>query len=322
MRSFLGLVLVTWCGAAAMAHAQETGDSAPAPVPPAAPSPRPPAAGPSRAPLPVTSKPRVASSPPSPPPGPPPPSAGPVGPEPPPGEVEPPVPPPYPEPVPSEPPPPPTYRPLGRPEPEIEAGDWDPWAHPIPDAYDHRGFYLRLSIGFGGGAIGGNNHVEPGVDKVTLTGLGLGTSIAVGGAIADNLILDADFFHTSIFDPSVNVDGHHLGRASNLDRDLGIGQDLQLVCFGIGATYYIMPVNLYLAASIGLGRVVFEDVNGARAGSDLGIAGNLMVGKEWWVAPDWGIGIAGQLMLIGVRDEVLGRVGGIAFNVMFSATYN
>jgi hypothetical protein len=174
----------------------------------------------------------------------------------------------------------------------------------------------------GAGGLGGNNHVERGVDRVSLTGFSLSTSVALGGAIADNLILDADFFEASIFDPAVRLDGHYIGHSNAVYRDLGIGDDQQLECFGFGLTYYIMPANVYLVGSLGLGRVVFQDVSGVRAGSYLGPAGNFMVGKEWWVAPDWGIGIGAQLILLSVHDEVLGRVGAAAVNAMFSATYN
>jgi hypothetical protein len=47
-----------------------------------------------------------------------------------------------------------------------------------------------------------------------------------------------------------------------------------------------------------------------------------MVGKEWSVGSDWGIGIAGQLIVLATHDDILGGLHGAIFNVMFSATYN
>jgi hypothetical protein len=191
--------------------------------------------------------------------------------------------------------------------------------------HDHDGFFMRLALGFGGGSVWGNQHVLPDVEKVTLTGLGFGSELAVGGAITNNLMLNADLFQTSLFNPSVHKDGQHLGSASDLPRlgsDLGVGEDVTLAGFGIGVTYYFMPVNVYLAGSAGIGQVVFEDFNGSRAGSDFGFAGNVMLGKEWWVGPDWGIGVAGQLIIIVAHDETLGPLDGTVFNLMFSATYN
>ena len=67
---------------------------------------------------------------------------------------------------------------------------------------------------------------------------------------------------------------------------------------------------------------MFEDEDGDRDGSDAGFVGNVIAGKEWWVGEDWGIGLAAQLVGIVAEDEVLGDVGGLAVNVLFSATYN
>ena len=246
-----------------------------------------------------------------------PPAAGPQQPPPPPPPVYPNAPPPGEQPL------PPRYQPLGaKAEPDVERGDWDPWEHPSPGAYSHDGFYLRLAIGFGGAGLAGHNHVRSDVDETRLSGFGFGTSIGIGGALAENVILNADLFHATIFDPSVRVDGHHVGDANDVGGELGIGEDVDLVGLGIGVTYYIMPANVYLAGSAGFGQAVFTGHRGDRAGSDIGIAGNLMVGKEWWVGNDWGLGIAGQAILLGAHDDILGRINGFALNVMFSATYN
>jgi hypothetical protein len=225
--------------------------------------------------------------------------------------------------MPGEPPPPPQYQQLGgQPEPEVEKGDWDPWDHPTADTHNHDGFYLRLAIGFGGTLMSTHDHVLDNVGNIDTSGWGFGTSIGIGGALTDNLILNADLFQATTFNPSVDVDGHHVGRASRVGTDLGIGEDMEIAGLGIGVTYYIMPANVYLAGSIGFGQAIFEANSGDRAGSDIGVAGNLMVGKEWWVGRDWGIGVAGQMILLTAHDDIVGRVRAMALNVMFSATYS
>src|SRR4029079_14699548 len=97
-------------------------------------------------------------------------------------------------------------------------------------------------------------------------------------------------------DPDVEIDGRDLGDAEDLDRELGIGDDAQLVGIGIGLTYYIMPVNVYVSGAVGIGQIVFENYHGDREGSDIGFASDVIVGKEWWVGDDWGLGVAGQFM--------------------------
>jgi hypothetical protein len=48
-----------------------------------------------------------------------------------------------------------------------------------------------------------------------------------------------------------------------------------------------------------------------------------MVGKEWWVSDDWGLGVAAQLLLGSAKDpysDAHWTSRGVA--VMFSSTYN
>ncbi|HEX3698627.1 MAG TPA: hypothetical protein VH374_24865 [Polyangia bacterium] len=57
-------------------------------------------------------------------------------------------------------------------------------------------------------------------------------------------------------------------------------------------------------------------------------------GKEWWVSDNWGLGLAGQVVLGSIKDsKILSGVGAdapvsnaswtvAAFNVLFSASFN
>ncbi len=296
-------------GATGMASAQQ---GAPPPAQPA-PAPSPPAAQPQ----PATPQPQPQPTPGSPTaPAEPPPEVGTTPPPPPPPTY------PAPEAPAQEQPPAPRYEPLGRPEPEIQEGDWDPWEHATPDKHRHDGFYLRLSIGIGGARIGGDDHILTGIDEVVIDSVGLATSIGIGGALTDNFILNADLFQTMLFNPSIEIDDDDVGDADDLDFDVGVGDDAEIGGIGIGVTWYIMPVNIYLAGSVGIGQAVFEDGRGDREGSDVGIVFDAMVGKEWWVGTEWGLGVAGQFIYLRAEDDIFGDVNGIALNAMFSATYN
>jgi hypothetical protein len=249
----------------------------------------------------------------------------PAAPQPAPGQpsAPPPPPPEYATPAPAtEPAPAPQYKPLGgKPEPEIEKGDWDPWEHVGDAKHHHDGFMLRLAIGLGFGGVGGDQQILTG-KEVALSGIGLNFGVGIGGALTENLVLNADLFQATLFNPEVEIDGEDAGRADELKDDLGVGEDSELTGIGIGVTYYLMPANVYFAGSVGIGKVIFVDRSGDRGGSDVGFATNLMIGKEWWVGVDWGIGVAGQLIIIAAKDDILGNVGGLGFGLMFSATYN
>ena len=62
--------------------------------------------------------------------------------------------------------------------------------------------------------------------------------------------------------------------------------------------------NLYLSATFGLAGFTANDDGGFKVdSSSSGTAFELMVGKEWWVSRDWGLGIAGELMTASLKDK-------------------
>jgi hypothetical protein len=146
------------------------------------------------------------------------------------------------------------------------------------------------------------------------TGLGLGLGLSVGGSLMENLALHADFHTTLVANPQQRA----FGRKSDLDADL------VMESMGLGLTYHFMPVNIFVSGSAGIGVLVFEqDADGASKDTSAGLTLSAMLGKEWWVGHDWGIGVAGQIFYLRVKDYVDDkRIDALAFNVLFSATYN
>ena len=203
------------------------------------------------------------------------------------------------------PPPPPMYQPLGgAPEPSVEEGSWNPWDHPAPGRYSHDGFFLRLTLGFGAGSVGNSD--------VRWSGPSMGMGMAIGGSIVENLALHADFQNTLILSPTQDIDG----------VESTFEGDLQLSSLGIGATYYFMPIDLFLSAALGLGMTSFENNAGQQYDTGAGLTLNVLVGKEWWVGSEWGIGVAAQLLAMSVKDRIDGRLTSGALNLLFTATYN
>jgi len=177
--------------------------------------------------------------------------------------------------------------------------------------HTHDGFLLRLSLGFGYE----NLSVEDGIGTSTdVGGFGAGTSIGIGGIVADNLAINADLFGAAVVSPNVEQNGVELGEADDTS--------VSLSGIGVGATYYIMPVNVYVALSLGFAATSIT-IDGSKFESDSGFAMNAMVGKEFWVGDEWGIGVAAQFIYCNVPttsdDADASFVSG---NVMFTATFN
>lgn len=88
------------------------------------------------------------------------------------------------------------------------------------------------------------------------------------------------------------------------------GDSVAAYGFGGGATYYLMPHNLFWSASWGMSGS-YDDT------SVVGWGAAHLVGKEWWVSSNWSLGVAGQFLYADHGDEEAASLG-----VLFSATYN
>jgi hypothetical protein len=175
----------------------------------------------------------------------------------------------------------------------------------------HDGFFLRLSLGMGYE----NFHLNSGRgDLFNIGGFGYGSSLAIGGCVVPNLALHADFFGSGVFDPHFEQNGVDLGELTD-------GQTTQNAV-GFGATYYFMPLNLYVGLSLGVGFVRIDHPD-LTIEPDPGFAMNAMVGKEFWVGNDWGIGVAAQFIYNHIPTEnSQANSEWTSFNILFSATYN
>lgn len=222
--------------------------------------------------------------------------------------------------------PPANYAPAPPPA-QVGVGGSAQWQTPSPGAgfvpstvgvEEHDGFFLRLALGFGGAFW--NEAGTPGsgfTGDLEISGPSSGVDISIGAVVTDNLALHLSLFGMSVLEPDVTVDGEVLGTAKN-SALAGSG-------IGVGVTYYLMPANVYISGALGIGAARFTFNTGTSdetaAQTDNGYALNLMVGKEWWVSDQWGLGIAAQLVHVNVPDADT-RLVGTGFQLMFSATCN
>lgn len=206
------------------------------------------------------------------------------------------------------PPPPPGYYP-----PPRRYGYGRPVVYQAP-VYQHDGFYLHMTIGAGYTSLTANTAG----DKATISGGGLALGIAAGGAIAPNLILFGTLYDNMISDPDISYNGVPNGQQ--------FGTDVHLIGLGIGLAYYLMPVNVYFSAAVSATWMRLDDnyYDETYLETDTGLGFQGQVGKEWWVWPGWGMGVAAQLTLASMKsaDFQDTRWTGASFSILFSATYN
>jgi hypothetical protein len=198
-------------------------------------------------------------------------------------------------------PPPGYYRPAPRhAAPSYYAGD-----------QQHDGLFVRGTVGMGYlTASESSNGVS-----YTYSGFGLTLSGAIGGTIAPNLVLFGEILGTSVVQADLSETGYQ--GAS--------GYDLTMFGFGPGMAYYVEPINLYFSGTLAFTKISFTDSNSQYLASDtsLGVGISFMVGKEWWVGRDLGVGIAGQAHVASMNHPDAGtRMTAAAFSLLFSASFN
>src|SRR4029079_5532604 len=138
----------------------------------------------------------------------------------------------------------------------------------------------------------------------------------LGGALTKNLVLFGELVATEATDAEVSQNGVAMGRA---------GGAANLTGFGVGVAYYIDSANVYFLASIGLMMFELDDTSNFNIyRSEDGIGFHGIVGKEWWVSQNWGLGIAGEFVGASLKDKTDASVTwtGTSFSLLFSTTYN
>jgi hypothetical protein len=185
------------------------------------------------------------------------------------------------------------------------------WAGPR----DHDGgFFLRMSAGLGGASSEINNLQGPLVTDLKFSGAAGDWNFAIGGVVSRNLALHGTFWGWTLTDPEVTLNGTVFpGQGS-----------FNMSAFGVGITYYFMPVNIYISPSLGVG-VLSVDGGGASGSSDAGFALDVTLGKEWWIGNKWGMGLSGALGYHSIADggeDVTEKWSGTSFALRFSVTLN
>jgi hypothetical protein len=177
-------------------------------------------------------------------------------------------------------------------------------------AHTHDGLFLRGVVGFNG------THLSTSEPDMQVYGPGGTVGLAAGWAVARNLIVYGEIFDDIAVSPTVKLGDATLETTE--DTSAGV------IAFGGGVAYYIMPINIYASLTLAAAQLTVSRGDKEVGNSDFGFGASLMVGKEWWVASDVGLGVALQLyggtMKDKGADEATWRTGAVA--LVLSATYN
>lgn len=196
-------------------------------------------------------------------------------------------------------------------------------AQTVPGTHRHDGFYLSISPGL----AFGNTEADLGSagtwDNLTFRGPGGILDFKIGGAVAENIILSADFISRSVRGPDVET----VGGTAELDDDVVLSDGT----IGLGLTYYVMPANIFFSGTLGFGTFRLQnadDDDNDPVDTKAGLSLHAKVGKEWWVSRNWGLGVAlGYGFLGAEHDEdsdadFNGDYASHKMYVLFNTTFN
>jgi hypothetical protein len=159
-----------------------------------------------------------------------------------------------------------------------------PWA-----PHEHRGMHLRALIGPGYTSA---STTLVGQD-VKVASPGLGLYGAVGGAVADNVVLSLEGIWSIPFSSTVTA---------NSVEGMGPSINNMLLGVGVSITYYVMPMDLFLSAGIDAAFMKVWNDYGAGGSTNLGPFGSFALGKEWWVSDSVGMGVAAHFLVGSTSD--------------------
>ena len=231
---------------------------------------------------------------------------------------------------------PPGYPPAGYPPPAPAPGYYYPppgHYYPPPYGYQprppspslrtpphvHDGFFLGLRFGVGNVRV----KVQDAQGKnLVFQGYGASWGVAVGGAVTENLILFGEYFHC--LTEEADISGTATFTATGF-------RAAELEGIGGGVLYYFPDVGIYLAGALsGIGLVggaadlTTYDLQSSLQ-SKLGVGVHGVLGKEWWVSHNWGLGIAADAAgawSANDKIEPSTKWSGMLVSLLFSATYN
>lgn len=154
----------------------------------------------------------------------------------------------------------------------------------------HQGFFLRLQ--------GGVGYLRADADYLGGTASAYGGAgvlgLAVGGFVAENVLLYLDAWGMSAVSPTVQF----LGATRVLkDASLNYGG------VGLGLGTFMMPANVFLGVSLSLTRLGVTDSDGSKTNSDVGLAVSATLGKQWWISHHAGLGLSVTVIGGGNRDN-------------------
>jgi hypothetical protein len=178
----------------------------------------------------------------------------------------------------------------------------------------HDGFFLRMALGPGYSY----SSLSSKPANRSISGASLHLNLSIGYSVVENFEISFDMFGPMLPEPALSFS----------DADKPVAKTASWLGFGAGFNYYFMPYNIFLGISLGVVQLNISDLtaNGfsgsVNSKSSAGFIMGPMIGKEWWVSDNWGLGLMAQYVFSVAKGDYDSWWLGHSVGLMFCATYN
>jgi len=154
-----------------------------------------------------------------------------------------------------------------------------------------------------------------------IQGEGTVLNAAFGYSLDERLAIYAELGETALWAPSFHPNGAY----ADADFDVSV----RLSSAGAGTRWTFTEENLYVSlafaavwASLREQRRGHDDGAHSPFRTDVGYGGTLTLGKEWWVAAEWDLGVAANAHFSRIQDQDDVTWHNGTFGVQCTATWN
>lgn len=146
------------------------------------------------------------------------------------------------------------------------------------------GLMLRYTVG-GSYARTGQSFDTVGKPKYHISGAAVDMSLAAGVALSNNFAVHGTAMYWQAFKPKATGEFAGLSASTSVD-------DSTLRSFGLGGGITAwFANNMYFSTSVAA-TMLRSEVADYKGDTNWGIGGEVLLGKEWWVANGFGVGVA------------------------------
>jgi hypothetical protein len=187
--------------------------------------------------------------------------------------------------------------------------------------HQHKGFYLSMGLGPVFGKVTDDVNENGYKYTMDMSGTGFLFDFKIGGAIKENLILHATIISNTMSGPNITISN---GTSTKASDNVNVGEAM----FGAGLTYYLVPGNVLLSGSLGIGNFsIMDNTNSENnVSTQRGFSMQLKVGKEWWISKKWGLGVGLTYGKTSLTNEPGGglteKMNSNRFGILFNASLN